>query len=77
MLSAQPSILTEVHHDYLKINPRIKDFPWPGIESQSPSPRPVVIAVSYNVQSKITGVTVQALEMGHDATRPELQYIRG
>jgi len=34
--------------DYFKTNPGVKDMPKPGIEPQSPSPQPVVIAMSYN-----------------------------
>jgi len=34
--------------DYFKTNPGVKDLPWPGIESQSPSPQPVVMAMSYD-----------------------------
>jgi len=29
-------------------NPGVKDLPLPGIDPQSPSPQPVVIAMSYN-----------------------------
>jgi len=32
--------------DYFKTNPRVKDLSRPGIEPQSPSPQPVVIAVT-------------------------------
>jgi len=47
--SAQPSILTEVTvMIILRPNPGVKDLPWPGIELQSPSPCPVVIALSYS-----------------------------
>jgi len=51
MWSAQPSILTVVIimlDDYFKTNPGVNNLPWPGIEPQSPSPQPVVVAMSYN-----------------------------
>jgi len=34
--------------DYFKTNPGVKYLPWLGIEPQSHSPQPVVIAMSYN-----------------------------
>jgi len=34
--------------DYFMTHPGIKDLPWPGIEPQSPSPQPAVIAMSYS-----------------------------
>jgi len=37
-----------VKDDYFKTNPGVKDLSWTGIEPQSPSPQPVVIAMSYN-----------------------------
>jgi len=49
--SAQPSILTVVNirlDNYLKTNSGVKNLPGPGIEPQSLSPQPVVIALSYN-----------------------------
>jgi len=50
MWSAQPSILivvTIMLDDYCNTNPGVQDLPWLGIDPQSPSPQPVVIAMSY------------------------------
>jgi len=49
--SSQPSILTEVTimlDDYFKTFAEVKYLIWLGIEPQSPSPQPVVIAMIYN-----------------------------
>jgi len=60
MWSEQPSILTEVAimlNDYYKTKPGVKDLPWPGMEPQSPSPQPVVIAMNYNdLRSEVVGI---------------------
>jgi len=48
--------------DYFKTNPGVKDLPWPGIEPQSPSPLPVVIALSYNELKGIESSQLKMLE---------------
>jgi len=50
-------VLTEVTimlDNCFKANPGDEDLPWPGIEPQSPSPQPVVIALSYNVAIRVS-----------------------
>jgi len=50
--SAQPSIsateVTIILDDYFKTNPGVKDLPRLGIKPLSPSPKPVVTAMSYS-----------------------------
>jgi len=51
MWFAQSSILTMVTiilDYYFKLNPGVKDLPQPGMEPQSPSPQPGVLATSYD-----------------------------
>jgi len=48
--------------DYFKTNPGVKDLPWSEIEPVSPSPQPVVIAMSYKDPMVITTHQILSLK---------------